>query len=324
MANNNTELVGVQRKTITHKKSKRSRNASDIDYINSYGLIRKHILNEDTPFAAMEAYKSTRTHLLYTCPGEGPCKKIAFTSVSAHEGKTLTCINLAVSLAQIGKRVLIIDADLRRPTLNDVFELNETQGLSELLAGISKKGCNDSIRVFACKTRYENLAVLPAGNIPPNPAELLSTSQLHNIFAVLENYFDFIFIDSPPIGVVSDTALLIPEVQGHVFVVRAGEVRFEGVRRELGTMKQLGANILGFVLNDYNPKKGLKNYARYGYLKKYGYSGYAGYSGYSGYSSYAGYNAYGSGAERNRKDKVRDMNNSGESTYEDTFYGSDM
>lgn len=237
--------------------------------ISSYARIRRFLLGDGTNFAAKEAYKSTRTHLLYTCPGEGTCKKIAFTSSIEHEGKTLTCINLAISLAESGKKVLIIDADLRRPMHNNVFELHESQGLSEQLAGITNSNTNAG-QVFACKTKYDNLAVLPAGHIPPNPTELLSAPQLHNIIEVLEQHFDYIFIDTPPIGVVTDTALLIPEVQGHIFVVRAGTARMDGLRKAVDTMDHLGANILGFILNDYDPKKGLKGYGRHGAYGRYG------------------------------------------------------
>lgn len=254
-------------------------NKLDEAYLSSYAKLRMNILNEETPFGIVEAYKSARTHLLYTCPGEERCKKICFTSVSAHEGKTLTCINLAISLAQTGKKVLIIDADLRRPMHNNVFEANEKQGLSELLAGITNRSNSETLEVFACKTKFKNLALLPAGNIPPNPAELLSSPQLHNIIEVLEPHFDYIFIDAPPIGVVTDAALIIPEVQGHLFVVRAGEARLEGVRKAIDTMQQLGANILGFILNDYNPKEGYKNY-KYGHYGRYGGYGYYGYSHY--------------------------------------------
>ncbi len=242
--------------------------------LSSCAHIKRYILGDETPFAAKEAYKSARTHLLYTNPGEGSCKKIAFTSSIEHEGKTLTCINLAISLAQTGKKVLIIDADLRRPMHKNVFELHTSEGFSELLAGIAAQD-SDSGRTMACATKYENLFVLPSGNIPPNPAELLSSPRLHNIIEELERNFDYIFIDTPPIGIVTDTALLIPEVQGHIFVVRAGKARMEGLKRAVDTMGRLGANILGFILNDYNPKKGI-SYGRYGKYGRYGQYGYYG------------------------------------------------
>jgi capsular exopolysaccharide family len=122
--------------------------------------------------------------------------------------------------------------------------------------------------------------VLPAGHIPPNPTELLSSPRLHDILEVLEQYFDYIFIDTPPIGAVTDTALLIPEMHGHIFVVRAGETRKEGLKRAVDTMEQLGANILGFVLNDYDPRKSHHSYGYYGKSRggykydKYGHYGY--------------------------------------------------
>ncbi len=253
----------------------KKKNKSAVSSAPAYAKISRLLMTEDTPFAAKEAYKSTRTHILYLSPGEG-CKKIAFTSALEHEGKSLTCINLAISMAQTGKSVLIIDADLRRPMMKNVFGLRESQGLSEQLAGLSVP--ENEGQIFACKTKYENLAVLPSGNIPPNPAELLSSSRLHGIIEVLEPHFDYIFIDTPPIGAVTDTALLIPEVQGHIFVVRAGDTGLEDVRRAVFTMNQLGANVLGFILNDYDPKKSrsYNSYGGYGrYYGRYSQYGYA-------------------------------------------------
>lgn len=225
--------------------------------ISEYEQISLRMLSEETPFAAKESYKSARTHLLYIAPNEG-CKKIAITSALEHEGKSLTCINLAISMAQTDKKVLIIDADLRRPKMKNVFGLKETRGLSEQLAGIS--GIGNLGQIFALKTSFENLAILPSGHVPPNPAELLSSSRLHEIFSVLEQHFDYIFIDTPPIGAVTDTALIIPEVQGHIFVVRAGETKVENLKKAVFTMHQLGANIIGFILNDYDPKNSRHNY----------------------------------------------------------------
>ncbi len=253
----------------------KKKNKSAVSAASVYERIIRLLMTEETPFAAKEAYKSARTHIMYLSPGEG-CKKIAFTSALEHEGKSLTCINLAISMAQTGKRVLIIDADLRRPMLKNVFGLRERQGLSEQLAGLSVP--ENEGQIFACKTKYENLAVLPSGNIPPNPAELLSSARLHGIIEVLEPHFDYIFIDTPPIGAVTDTALLIPEVQGHIFVVRAGDTSIEDVRRAVFTMNQLGANVLGFILNDYDPKKS-RSYGAYGsYGQRYGKYGQYGYA----------------------------------------------
>lgn len=253
----------------------RKKEKNSVYAASEYARISRLLLAEDTPFAAKEAYKSTRTHILYLSPGEG-CKRIAFTSALEHEGKSLSCINIAISMAETGKRVLLVDADLRRPMMKNVFALRETQGLSEKLAGLS--GAEYPGQVFACKTQYENLAVLPSGNIPPNPAELLSSPRLSSIFEALEQHFDYIFIDTPPIGAVTDTALLIPEVQGHIFVVRAGDTSVDSLRRAVFTMNQLGANILGFILNDYNPKKshGYYGYGKHGrYYGKYSQYSYA-------------------------------------------------
>ncbi len=248
----------------------------------AYTDISLRLLSDDTPFAAKESYKSARTHLLYLAPGE-QCKKIALTSAREHEGKSLTCINLAISMAQTGKKVLIIDADLRRPMMKSVFGLRDTQGLSEQLAGLA--GIASSGQVFAVKTSFENLAVLPSGRVPPNPTELLSSPRLHEIIALLEKHFDYIFIDTPPIGAVTDTALLIPEVQGHIFVVRAGETKIENLKKAVFTMNQLGANILGFILNDFNPKESRRHYV------------YGRYDAYHG--KYSKYNHYDYGHHKN-------------------------
>jgi len=259
-------------------KKKSARNGQH--YASSFAKVRACLLSDNTPFAARETYKSARTHLMYTCVGESGCKKIAFTSAFEHEGKTLTCINLGISLGQAGKRVLIIDADMRRPMLNNVLELRESQGLSEQLAGIVRAEDTEA-GIFACKTIYENVAVLPAGHAPPNPVELLSSPSMNSILEVLEQHFDYILIDTPPIGEVTDTAVLIPVVHGHIFVVRAGKTRIEALRMSVDRMNQLGARILGFILNDYNPKKGLHGYKGYGkYYKNGKYGNYGAHSGH--------------------------------------------
>jgi len=252
------------------------------DYASSFAKVRAFLLNDNSPFAASETYKSARTHLMYTCVGESGCKKIVFTSAFEHEGKTLTCINLGISLGQAGKRVLIIDADMRRPMLNNILELKQAQGLSEQLAGMSGNDFSKSGQISACKTIYENVTVLPAGRTPPNPAELLSSPLMNKILEMLEQHFDYILIDTPPIGEVTDTAVLIPWIHGHIFVVRAGRTRIDGLKMSVDRMKQLGGNILGFILNDYDPKKGLHGYKNYGKYYKYGKYGY--YGSHSGYS----------------------------------------
>lgn len=226
------------------------------------------LLTESSPFSVKEAYSSIRANLLFVSNGS-ECPTIAFTSASENSGKTLTCINLAISFTQMGKKVLIIDADMRNPSINRGLSVKNDLGLSEVLAGIITE-------IPIIKTKYENLYVLPAGKTPPNPAELLLSKRFDKLKTACEPNFDFIFIDTPPIGVVADALPLSKKIDGFVFIVRAGVENKHIVKDTIDEITMLEGKVLGMILNDVNNKtQGYKgNYGKYGYGYGYGYGKY--------------------------------------------------
>lgn len=249
---------------------------------------RQRMLSSTSPFAMREAYNGIRAKLLFTGRGE-KCPVFAVTSAMMHDGKTTNAVNLAISIATTAKRVLLIDGDMRKPTVHRYFGLENKNGLSEILAGLTNE-------VKIRKTDTENLHVLTSGQIPPNPAELFASKQMDNLLSYVKEYFDYVVIDTPPVNVVSDAVILAEKITGYVFVVQSGKNHFYELSYALDTLKQMNGNVVGFVLNDITGK-GSSHYgsyrSRYSYYGKhyyrrgYGYSrSYGGYyNSYSGYSS---------------------------------------
>ncbi len=241
------------------------------------------LLSADSSFAISEAFKMLRTNLFYTAKGE-KCPVYGITSTFAHSGKSLLISNLAVSFAQLEKRVLLIDCDLRSSMIHKIFEMEKGEGISELLAT-----AETSVDKYIKKTQYQNLSVITAGGMPPNPAELLASGKMGKFIEFMKQHFDIIFVDLPPVAIVSDAAVLAEHVTGYLYVVRARQDDTKSLRRAVASMEQMEANIVGFVVNDVDPKTGgygkYGKYGRYGkygkYGKKYGYGYYNNYYGYS-------------------------------------------
>ena len=246
----------------------------DQQYIASPSKLRRHLINDRSPFAVVEAYKAARTNLMFMRSGEG-CQKIAVTSTFEGEGKSINCINLSIALAQNGLRVLLIDADLRRPVVQRVFSAGTGDGLSELLAGIvDRRNLNN----FIIQTERENLSILPAGHTPPNPAELLASKQMEGLLNVLAEHYDYIMVDTPPVSVVTDAVVISHLVNGFIFVVRAGHTPIDGLKESVFQLEQVGAQVIGFIFNDANAKSSYQKYGKYG---KYGYYGHYDHAGTS-------------------------------------------
>ena len=220
----------------------------------------KKILCQNSPFAVKEAYNAIRTNLLFTQQGE-KCPIFVVTSPTANNGKTINSINLAVSFAQMGKRTLLIDADMRNPTIHRMFSISVKNGLSEILAGLT-----DNISVS--KTDVENLSVLTAGKIPPNPAELLSSARMDKLLEFVKEHYDCVFIDTPPINLVTDSTIFAQKVTGYIVIVKTDTTNTHDVKTTVTNIEQIDGNILGFILNDVNSEK--KKY--YSYYRKYNYN----------------------------------------------------
>lgn len=205
---------------------------------------RKHLLTEHQDFYVAEAYKSLRTNVMFSLTGESESKVILFTSSMQGEGKSITAANLAISFAQYNKRTLLIDCDLRRPKLARLMGITGETGLSNILMQpkLSEKAILD--------TKEPNMKVMLAGDIPPNPSELLGSSRMKALLDALREKFDYIILDTPPINVVTDAMVLCPQVDGALFVVRSGKAERGGVKRGVDQLEYAGAKLLGFVLND--------------------------------------------------------------------------
>ena len=228
---------------------------------------RRAILSSESHFSVKEAYKTLRTNIRFSLP-EGKCHKVGVTSGLPNEGKSITALNIAITFAEAGQRVLLIDADLRRPSVARLLIENGDPGLSNLLAGMCK--VEDVIH----KNQYPNLDVILSGAIPPNPSELLSSPRMAKLLEDFTGQYDYIFVDTPPVNVVTDASVLAPELDGMLFVVRQNQSERESVARAISQLNRAGAKILGFVLNGAKLASG-KKYARarkgYYMFEFYGY-----------------------------------------------------
>ena len=221
----------------------------------------KLILNEDSPFLVTEAYNALRTNIVFSLPGT-KCKTLVMTSSDRAEGKSTNAINISISLSQLDKKVLIIDGDMRLPTVARKLEIDATPGLSNILIGDAK------IRDAVVYVEDYKLYVLPAGNLPPDPTGLLSSPQMKQLIVELGNSFDYIIIDMPPITTVTDAAIVSPFVDGYLLVARDHSSDYRAIDKMLNILRMVNARILGFVYAD--AKVGEKKYYKK-YGKKYGY-----------------------------------------------------
>lgn len=215
------------------------------------------LLTAASTFAVKEAYNSIRTNLLFTQQGE-KCPIFVVTSPTANNGKTINSANLAINFAQMGKKTLVIDADMRNPSLHKLFSLSSRNGLSEILAGLT-----DNITVT--KTDIENLSVLTSGKIPPNPTELLSSPRMDKLLDFVKEHYDCVFIDTPPVNIVTDATVFSQKTTGYVIIVKTDTTNVPELKTTVSTLQGINANILGFILNDANSEK--KKY--YSYYRKY-------------------------------------------------------
>lgn len=215
------------------------------------------LLTASSTFAVKEAYNSIRTNLLFTQQGE-KCPIFVITSPTANNGKTINSANLAINFAQMGKKTLVIDADMRNPSLHKLFSLSSRNGLSEILAGLT-----DNITVT--KTDIENLSILTSGKIPPNPTELLSSPRMDKLLDFVKEHYDCVFIDTPPINIVTDATVFAQKATGYILIVKTDTTNVPELKTAVSTLQGINASILGFILNDANSEK--KKY--YSYYRKY-------------------------------------------------------
>lgn len=283
-------------------KSKRDhiKGSKDSKSPDSGNLMSEHdyegrLLNKKTPFAITEAFKALRTNLCYTTRGE-KCAVYGMTSAYVSAGKSLIISNVAVSFAQMNKKVLLIDGDLRCPVIHKIFGLdNKVQGMSDLLAGM----CSYE-DIYRRNGGYENLNIITSGKIPPNPAELLASENMKKFMETVKEEYDVVLIDLPPVCEVSDAGIIYDQVTGYTFVIRSGYSDRRMISLAVEIMEGFGATLSGFILNDIDIKSGdyYKNKYYSGYSKyrfRYGKSGYYRhfkYGYYKGYYTRYGYSRY--------------------------------
>jgi len=202
-----------------------------------------------------ENYKAIRAAILLSS-AEKPPKRILITSAGPGEGKTTTAVNLALAIALSENRVLLIDADLRKPRIHKIFGLGNTKGLSTYLSGTS------DMRVVQ-EGPIANLGIITSGPIPPNPSELLSSNRVGEMINELSERYDIIIIDSPPLMTVADSLILSKMLDGTILVTRAAKTTYDLARRALKSLANLDARVLGMVINGIDVKKGDYYYYRY-------------------------------------------------------------
>jgi len=193
---------------------------------------------------AAEAYRNLRMNLMFMSTQEAPIKSILFSSPGPDEGKSTTALNFAVMLAQQGQRVLLIDADLRRPSLHRALDILREPGLTNLLVGDTET--REAIRPNV----LPNLDILPSGPFPPNPSELLNSRAMQQLVDELGGKYAHVIIDCPPILAVTDAAILAAHVDGSVVVLRSGETEQRAAERAVDQLRRLGSRVFGAVLNE--------------------------------------------------------------------------
>lgn len=208
-----------------------------------------------------EAYRTLRTNIQFA-DLDHEIKVIVITSAMAQEGKTTTVSNTAIVSAKAGKRVLIIDADMRKPSIHKTFKKVNSKGLSDALLS------DEHPSTFILRSEVENLDLMLSGPIPPNPSEILGSKRMRSLVEKLKQDYDLIFIDAPPVGIVTDAQILASIADGTLLVLRVGHADRRASIYAVELLRNVNANLLGTVLNRLPLNEG--GYNRYKYYAYYG------------------------------------------------------
>ncbi|WP_033571613.1 CpsD/CapB family tyrosine-protein kinase [Lacticaseibacillus rhamnosus] len=204
-----------------------------------------------------EQFRTIRTNIEFAGAALDKCQVVMFTSSAMSEGKSTVSANVAVAWAQSGKNVLLIDADLRRPTIHATFRTLNIDGVTTILTG------KDTPDKVVEKSFVDNLSILTSGPVPPNPSELLNSKRMSDLLDWARNHYDIIVLDAPPVLAVSDVQVLVPKVDGVVVVARMGQTLKGDLKRTVEVLKLANARILG-VVERIRAKHGDRGYG-YGY-----------------------------------------------------------
>ncbi len=222
-------------------------------------MLKKLITKRNPKSPISEAYRSIRTNIEFSNIDK-EIKTILVTSSQQNEGKSTVIANLAVSFAGMeNKKILILEGDLRNPTVHRMFNISNTHGITDILTG--QKSFDECVH----KTEIEGLEVLTCGKMPPNPAEMLASNKMKALIESLKDYYDYIFIDSPPIGIITDAGIISTYADGTILVVASKEVDIEMAQISKDRLEKVNANILGVILNKFEEANGAYGYYNYYY-----------------------------------------------------------
>ncbi|NQV13944.1 polysaccharide biosynthesis tyrosine autokinase [bacterium] len=225
---------------------------------------RRIITKEDPKSPVSEAYRSLRTSILYSSPDK-PIKSMIISSPGPGEGKTTTTANLAIAFANMGKRTLLVDADLRRPVIHHIFGLEKSPGLTDYLTDSTK-----DFNSLVSKAEIKNLFICTSGIYPPNPSELLGSKRMSELIETLEQDWDIIILDSPPMVAVTDATIISREIDAMILVVHSGKTDKHSFSRTIASLRSINVPLVGVVLNSVTSKNSYGSY--YYYYRNYNYS----------------------------------------------------
>ena len=205
-------------------------------------------IGKELDFASSEAYKLLRTNITFSMPNKQGGKVVGVTSPCPQEGKSTTSLNLAYSLAEAGNKVILIDADMRRPSISKMLKMPKSPGLSNRLTNGDEKAINIGVL-------HENLSIMFSGDIPPNPSELISSDNMKALIEEFREHYDYVIVDLPPVTAVSDPLIMSKNIDGLAIVIRHGHTRRRDVMETMRQLKLVDAKILGFIYNGYSKAK---------------------------------------------------------------------
>ncbi len=224
------------------------------------------LIDDNTPFAIKEAFNQLRTNIMYSPNDRDGCPVYGITSAEMGVGKSTISANIARSFAQAGKKVLIVDADMRLPTQHKLYGIEKNHaGLSELLSEIENEDKN-----VICEIN-DSLSLITAGSIPPNPSALMLSKKIGELIEKWRHEYDIVFIDLPPVGLVTDPITISTHINGYVIVVTVDKSEARAVNDCIEQIKQVDAQIVGVVINGTQAKSKNYNYKKHSYTYQYEY-----------------------------------------------------
>ena len=248
---------------LSKEKRKQAKKNGKHNQFSAGSAVSARTLHKNLDFTATEQYKLIRANLDFTLPEEEKCPVIGVTSSMRGEGKSTTAVNLSYALAEKGSRVLLIDGDLRIPSVAKKLEIEGSPGLADMLRGGGMQV--QDIKSYLLK----NWFILPSGDIPPNPSELLGSRRMAKVLNQLKEIFDYIVVDLPPVNLVSDAISISSLISGMIVVIREEYTEKKELERCFRQLKLSNVNVLGCVMNESRSGKG--SYSKY---KKYRYYKY--------------------------------------------------